>query len=1064
MPSRRNWSLPMGEQQGIDGGSRKQISDALERAKAFATNLKTTLEASHFHPRKPRKLRNLINLLMDREIGGRPNQMGCPDSHMFECLEISPQFEYRPYERVQMRGKGIFDSRMVWEGSKTELLDLDTLGTSSLEGIQEGERIVDTLLIDGVGHSSETDSLSPSLKWMLLLTTSTNQIHRRQSLYIYNYKTREQLYRFCLAAETHKFTKIGWNREHQDVYILGHKQPRHIDDVEDGNRRAPFCERIPCIVVIELVPIRVMCFFEIDPKLFLNAYSALLEEDKLITFCKQPFRTEMFNFSALYKQYCQRVYAPFELSQGERIIGLNMEIGERQEPICIINGNLSCLHFGNNSSHFLGEPADRKKCFILQHIGSRQPVKLSCNGFKMMGPFEGTPMEIDFAHMLPLQDDIKRLLRFEGRNLSCYEVIKSGRVIQPTYENMDLDSDRMIRVVSLVYDDSSFVTLLAFYNVSHWQLRSLLDSPGNVTHNAMPNRYSESMEWLCYAMIIDANTGRISKINPLMPHGFETVVTMPSSSQNHNLPYPNLNCHKSLTLSDELLVLTSTDEQSTAIEVYKLTEKGQNSWVSDFERLKSRFVRSTLSNKERRKLKRMDRQRQMQEAERNAQNGENANEPEHEEEEANTLMAEQPPRRNKRRRTAGESDSRFTLMFNRISSFSVASSSLPAFGIAAKFSQFRTAEMPSRKTAALLVIGDEILKGTTVDTNSNFLCRKLHSLGVAVKRISVIGDNVEDIQQEVKQLSAKFDLLFTTGGVGPTHDDKTYIGIARAFDEPTTVSTEILDAINKFAPPIEGPANAHENSKNTSLASAKEKLSTIPQSSVLLWGQHKRTGKPSAFPVVRIRNVIVFPGIPRFCQRAFEELQDQLFPPSEFIPLYSEMIYTTLDEFEFADKLTAIARQFDNKAVEIGSYPEIKHGYYKTKLVVECEDEVVGKHVGDKLKEMLSDSIVYYDERPWKNTVEKLQQFRERMVQKEPEFVSKLDEAMQITTRIVDEYPLDQIALSFNGGKDCTVLLHLLRAKVDEKYGPDTPIFGFHIMCDDQFPELTQFIIDAAKT
>ncbi|PAV89652.1 hypothetical protein WR25_16689 [Diploscapter pachys] len=958
MPSRRNWSLPMGEQQGIDGGSRKQISDALERARTFATNLKTTLEASHFHPRKPRKLRSLINLLMDREIGGRPNQMGCPDSHMFECLEISPQFEYRPYERVQMRGKGIFDSRMVWEGSKTELLDLDTLGTSSLEGIQanEGERIVDTLLIDGVGHSSETDSLSPSLKWMLLLTTSTNQIHRTQSLYIYNYRTREQLYRFCLAAETHKFTKIGWNREHQDVYILGHKQPRHIDDVEDGSRRAPFCERIPCIVVIELVPIRVMCFFEVDPK-----------------------------------------------------------------------------------------------------------VKLSCNGFKMMGPFEGTPMEIDFAHMLPLQDDIKRLLRFEGRNLSCYEVIKSGRVIQPTYENMDLDSDRMIRVVSLVYDDSSFITLLAFYNVSHWQLRSLLDSPGNATHNTMPNRYSESMEWLCYAMIIDANTGRISKINPLMPHGFETVVTMPSSSQNHNLPYPNLNCHKSLTLSDELLVLTSTDEQSTAIEVYKLTENGQNSWVSDFERLKSRFVRSTLSNKERRKLKRMDRQRQMQEAERNAQNRENSNEQEHDEEEANTLMAEQSPRRNKRRRTAGESDSRFTLMFNRISSFSVASS-LPAFGIAAKFSQFRTAEMPARKTAALLVIGDEILKGTTVDTNSNFLCRKLHSLGVAVKRISVIGDNVEDIQQEVKQLSAKFDLLFTTGGVGPTHDDKTYIGIARAFDEPTTVSTEILDAINKLAPAIEGPANAHENNKNTSLASAKEKLSTIPQSSVLLWGQHKRTGKPSAFPVVRIRNVIVFPGIPRFCQRAFEELQDQLFPPSEFIPLYSEMIYTTLDEFEFADKLTAIARQFDNKSVEIGSYPEVKHGYYKTKLVVECEDEAVGKHVGDKLKEMLSDSIVYYDERPWKNTVEKLQQFRERMVQKEPEFVSKLDEAMQITTRIVDEYPLDQIALSFNGGKDCTVLLHLLRAKVDEKYGPDTPIFGFHIMCDDQFPELTQFIIDAAKT
>ncbi|PIC43283.1 hypothetical protein B9Z55_004075 [Caenorhabditis nigoni] len=204
--------------------------------------------------------------------------------------------------------------------------------------------------------------------------------------------------------------------------------------------------------------------------------------------------------------------------------------------------------------------------------------------------------------------------------------------------------------------------------------------------------------------------------------------------------------------------------------------------------------------------------------------------------------------------------------------------------------------------------------------------------------------------------------------------------------------------------------------------------------SQLLWGTQKVDGRVSTFPVVRVANVVALPGVPKFCERAFDELQDQLFPVEERQSMFFDTIYTDLDEFDFSRRLADVAARFEEQNVQIGSYPELKNKFFKTKLTIETESAESMEAVRIALKELLVGHIVYYDSHAWTDTVAKWRAFKKRELveAKNVDFVRKLEEAEKIVEDIVERYPLDQIALSFNGGKDCTVLLHLLRLKVDE--------------------------------
>ncbi|VBB27973.1 unnamed protein product [Acanthocheilonema viteae] len=354
-----------------------------------------------------------------------------------------------------------------------------------------------------------------------------------------------------------------------------------------------------------------------------------------------------------------------------------------------------------------------------------------------------------------------------------------------------------------------------------------------------------------------------------------------------------------------------------------------------------------------------------------------------------------------------------------------------------------------RKTAGIIIIGDEILKGVTSDVNSNFFCKELYVRGILLKKISIVSDNIDDIACEVKQFSERYDFVFSSGGVGPTHDDRTYNGLAVAFNDELTIREEMMELIERFM-----------RSMNKILPDGGlQRMCTIPKSARLLWS--KRT----VFPLVQMRNIYAFPGIPEFCTQAFKEYEKSIFPSHAAKPFYSSILHLKTMELQFSDVIMEVAKKYGSKKVSIGSYPVRNNGYYKTKLLIESEWEDVGKKVVQDLKTSLKDQVIYFDEHPWVNTMQKLNAFRERELAcgSDDGFIGRLDDAMSCINTIISLNLLDEIAVSFNGGKDCTLVLHLLRTAIDEKYGPGQTILGFHIVCGDSFPEMNQFIIDTTK-
>ena len=230
-------------------------------------------------------------------------------------------------------------------------------------------------------------------------------------------------------------------------------------------------------------------------------------------------------------------------------------------------------------------------------------------------------------------------------------------------------------------------------------------------------------------------------------------------------------------------------------------------------------------------------------------------------------------------------------------------------------------------TAAAIIIGDEILSGKFDDENGPWLVRRCRTLGIDLKRISIIADEIPTIADEVQRASKDFDYVFTTGGIGPTHDDLTLEGVARAFGVQLYEHPELADMIK---------SRMGETANKDAM-----RMAMVPEGAEL-W----RTA-PKRFPVLVCRNVLIFPGVPKYLQAKFDDIADRLGGE----PKASMRLVTEQAEPEIAATLRQAAERWP--AVAIGSYPRFETDPHTVIITIDSRSQAALDACGDWLNTAL---------------------------------------------------------------------------------------------------------------
>lgn len=218
------------------------------------------------------------------------------------------------------------------------------------------------------------------------------------------------------------------------------------------------------------------------------------------------------------------------------------------------------------------------------------------------------------------------------------------------------------------------------------------------------------------------------------------------------------------------------------------------------------------------------------------------------------------------------------------------------------------------KTAGIVLVGNEILSGKIEDANAAYLCRELRQLGVEVRRITVIPDEVDLIAREVAAASAEFDHVFTSGGVGPTHDDVTIEGVARAMGVAVLRDPTLVALLQHYS--------------GSALTDAHLKMADVPDGAELVTHDSVR------FPTILMRNVYILPGVPEIFRRKFEAIRERFRDE----PIHLRNVFVRIGEGSLAHHLNGLLEDFPR--LQLGSYPEFANPEYRVKVTLESRDQV----------------------------------------------------------------------------------------------------------------------------
>lgn len=236
---------------------------------------------------------------------------------------------------------------------------------------------------------------------------------------------------------------------------------------------------------------------------------------------------------------------------------------------------------------------------------------------------------------------------------------------------------------------------------------------------------------------------------------------------------------------------------------------------------------------------------------------------------------------------------------------------------------------PRTVTAAVIIIGNEVLSGRTADANLSFLAKALNELGVRVREARIIPDEEAVIVETVNACRQAFDYVLTTGGIGPTHDDITSASIAKAFGVPLERNPEALRALEQHYRPGE-------------FNKARRRMADVPAGASLI------DNPVSKAPGFQIGNVFVLPGVPMIMRAMFDGLRARLAGGE---PMLSRSIAAYTTEGAIAAGLGRI--QDGHGDVEIGSYPFVRGGRFGVSLVARSTKRESLDRVADEIKALI---------------------------------------------------------------------------------------------------------------